>query len=170
MKYTLLILGSIVIGIFLQKYTPRLFTYKTKELTEVIYITPTPTPGRPEVIYEISKQFDKYGADVMAQSISVAKNESGWKHNAQGWNCIYDKDGRVKAYKTEITDVSKACKDIHRSLSWSVDCGVMQINVKGKVCPTELFDIKKNIEKAASMYEHRKWSPWVAAHNLGYVN
>jgi hypothetical protein len=63
-----------------------------------------------------------------------------------------------------------ACKPEDRENAWSVDCGLMQINVKGKECPSELLDIKTNILKAYAMYKRRLWSPWVAARNLGYVN
>lgn len=166
MKYTLLILTSIAIGFMVKPYQPTLFVSKpsvgiTGDFKQDSTPSPTPTPSRSEVIFEVSQQFDQFGADVVAQSILVAKNESGWKHNSQGWNCHY-KNEEGKVY-------SAACKVEDRPNAWSVDCGVMQVNVKGKSCPAEMFDIKKNIAKAVSMYKKRKWNPWVAAHNLGYV-
>lgn len=162
MKPTLLLIVSLSFAFLLRPHMPSLYVSSpsigiTGAYSPLETPTPTPTPSRPEVIYELSKQFDKFGADVVFQSILVAKNESGWKYNAQGWNCLYD-------------GVSAPCKVQDRSNAWSVDCGIMQINVRGTVCPVELFDIKTNISKAVAMYEHRKWSPWVTAKNLGYVN
>ena len=159
MKTLILLIASISLAILVKDKVPALFVSEPSRVITVSQIThtPTPTPSRPEVIYEISKQFDKFGADVVSQSLLVAKHESGWRYNAQGWNCLYD-------------GVSAPCKVQDRSNAWSVDCGIMQINVRGTVCPVELFDIKTNISKAVAMYEHRKWSPWVAANKLGYVN
>lgn len=156
MKTLVLLALAITLGISLNDRMPRLYQSKPSTVTTVAQISPTPTPTRPEMIYELAKGFEEYGPDVMNESFDVAKNESGWRHDAQGWNCIYD--GK-----------SQACKTQDRSQAWSVDCGLMQINVKGKVCPEELFDIKVNVSKAVAMYERRGWSPWVAARSLGYV-
>lgn len=155
MKLFILLLLAILIGSRLSDTMPHLFVQKTVQVSTVA-LAPTTTPSRPEMVYELAKGFEQYGTDVMNESFDVAKNESGWRHDAQGWNCIYD--GK-----------SQACKKQDRHLAWSVDCGLLQINVKGKVCPQELFDIKVNISRAVAMYERRGWSPWVAARSLGYV-
>lgn len=155
MKTFTLLLLAILIGSRLSGTMPHLFVQKTVQGSTVALV-PTPTPSQPEMIFELAKGFEQYGADVMNESFDVAKNESGWRHDAQGWNCIYD--GK-----------SQACKAQDRHLAWSVDCGLMQISVKGTVCPKELFDIKVNVSKAVAMYERRGWSPWVAARSLGYV-
>jgi hypothetical protein len=158
MKILSIIIIGIVAGLLFSGRMPSLFKYEEPTVNTVALVpNPTPTPKKSEVIYEIAKAFEPKGADVMNEAINVAKNESGWRHDAQGWNCFYDGE-------------SKACKREDRGEAWSVDCGIMQINVKGKVCPVELFDIKVNIAKALAMYERRAWSPWVAARNLGYVN
>lgn len=162
MKQTILLMTAIALAILIRPHTPSLYvsgvlSHKIASDIPHIALSPTPTPRPSEVIYEVARAFEPFGTDVVAQSILVAKDESGWRHNAQGWNCMYD-------------GVSKPCKKEDRPNAWSVDCGLMQINVKGTVCPVELFDIKTNISKAVAMYEHRKWSPWVTAKKLGYVN
>lgn len=118
----------------------------------------------------LAKTFENEGPQVIYEAISVGKTESGWRHDAKGWNCIYDVLGNVKPQKTEKTDVSKACKPEDRDQAWSVDCGIMQINVAGKECPKALFNPETNIQKAYEMYKRRGWQPWVAAKKLGYVN
>jgi hypothetical protein len=157
MKLVLILIIGITAGILFNGSMPVLYTKNLATVTTVPLATPTPTPTKAEIVFEIAKAFEHKGADTMQKAFNVAKNESGWRHNAQGWNCIYD-------------GVSGACKKEDRWNAWSVDCGVMQINVKGRVCPEELFDYKINIQKALAMYERRAWSPWVAAKKLGYVN
>lgn len=115
-----------------------------------------------QVIGYITKVFQKEGPQVVYQAISVAKNESGWRKDAKGWNCHYlDENGK---------QYSDACKIEDRPKAWSVDCGIMQINVNGQVCPEKLLTIKHNVNKAYAMYKTRKWNPWVAAKSLGYTN
>ena len=149
---------AVILGVWVAPYSPKLYKEAPLVTTEASapIVEVTPTPSKPEMAYELAKGFEKYGTDVMNQSFNVAKNESGWRHDAMGWNCRYD--GK-----------SQACKPQDRKNAWSVDCGLMQINVRGTECPKELFDIKVNISKAVAMYERRSWSPWVAAKNLGYV-
>ena len=165
MKLTLLLSSAIILGIWLKPLSPDLFvTTPLKPITKASTPIPTatPTPSKAEIVYEIAKAFEPEGANVIQQALNVAKNESGWRHDAQGWNChYYDENG--KRY-------SAACKEEDRPLAWSVDCGTLQINVKGTVCPVELFDVKINVSKALSMYKRRAWQPWVAAQALGYVN
>lgn len=123
------------------------------------YNEPTPTPmqeNEANVMKYITDKWSKHGTEETFRALHIAKNESGYRKNAVGYNCIYD--GK-----------SQACKKEDRNLAWSVDCGVMQINVKGTVCPQELFNPFKNIDKAYSMYEKRGFQPWVSAKLLGYV-
>lgn len=113
--------------------------------------------SRSNLAWLIYQAWEKYGPEKQFQALNVAKNESGLRVDAMGYNCRYG-------------EYSQACKAEDRHRAWSVDCGLFQINVIGKTCPTELFDPKVNIEKAVKMYNSRGWKPWVAAKNLGYTN
>lgn len=86
--------------------------------------------------------------------IAIAKAESGLNVKAMGWNCRYTrKDG---------TMYSTACVPGDRGKAWSVDCGLMQINTPGKVCPSELFDVEHNLSIARKKYERQGKDAWVA--------
>lgn len=93
----------------------------------------------------------KYDWDVKVTT-AVFKTESGLNPTAMNWNCYYN--GK-----------SKQCKVEDRGKAWSVDCGIAQINVKGKDCPAELFNPEINIAKAYEMYQKRGFKPWVS-----YIN
>lgn len=150
----LLIVISLLIGQKLAPYAPRLHE------TKAYIVRPTIKPNElktSEIIKIIAETFEDEGKQVIYQAISVAKNESGWRHDAIGYNCHYE--GK-----------SAACKVEDRSNAWSVDCGLMQINVRGQTCPVELLQVRPNIERAYEMYKRRAWQPWVAARKLGYVN
>lgn len=131
--------------------------------------TPKPVPGWVTGAQTVTEGFSQFGVKVTAQALDVAQNESGWKSDAQNWNCWYSADGTVKSQKTESTDVSTSCREQDKPMAWSVDCGLLQINVSGKTCPADLFDPKKNVAKAVEMYKRRGWTPWVAAKKLGFV-
>ena len=157
MKTLLFLIGlGLVIGIFASRFDIQSKKYVVKYV-QIVQPTPTPLPKTGDILKFISDTFESEGKQVVYQAISVAKNESGWRPDAKGWNCHYE--GK-----------SMACKPQDRENAWSVDCGLMQINVKGKECPSELLDIKTNILKAYAMYKRRLWQPWVSARNLGYVN
>lgn len=128
---------------------------------KVVY-TSEEAPELEQTIGYMTKKFSPFGSQVVYQAISVAKNESGWKKDAKGWNCHYINE-QGKQYST-------ACKPEDRAKAWSVDCGIFQINVAGTTCPDKLLSIKENIDHAYKMYERRGWQPWVAARLLGYVN
>lgn len=99
-----------------------------------------------ERVQELIKEKFQDDSEVVS---AVFKAESGHRSDAMGWNCYYNGQ-------------SKACLPQDRNQAWSVDCGVAQINVIGKVCPEELFDPENNLNVAKKMYESRGLSPWVA--------
>ena len=84
--------------------------------------------------------------------------ESGGNPRAMGWNCEYwatDKNGKPYKY-------SAACKPEDRGKAWSVDCGLMQINHIGKICPEELFDVDHNLIVGRGIYDRGGWNRWWA--------
>lgn len=80
----------------------------------------------------------KYFPEQPELTIAIAKAESGLNINAVGIN------------------------------SDSVDCGLMQINVKGNICPKELFQIDFNLKQARLLYEKRGYHPWVVFNTGAY--
>ena len=74
-------------------------------------------------------------------------------------------------YGDEMVAVAKAESGlnqyaIHYNTNGTTDCGPLQINVPGNGCPSELFDVDKNIAKGKEMFDRRGFTPWVA-HNTG---
>lgn len=87
---------------------------------------------------------------------AVLMAESGLNEQAIGYNCMYH-------------GVSKACKPQDRPKAYSVDCGIGQINVKGKVCPSELMTIDGSIPHIAEKYKTQGFKAWVAYKTKAYV-
>jgi len=88
---------------------------------------------------------------------AVFKAESGLRTDAIGWNCYYN--GK-----------SKACLEQDRDKAWSVDCGIAQINVKGKSCPKELFNPEHNLELARKKYDTKQGlNHWYAYINQTFI-
>jgi hypothetical protein len=82
--------------------------------------------------------------------IATIKHESqGFKLNAKNWNCIYE--GK-----------STFCKKQDRDKAWSVDCGLTQKNVKGKVCPKELMTLEGGLIEIKKVYNEQGLNAWVS--------
>lgn len=79
--------------------------------------------------------------------LKIAMAESGQQAGNKGYNCIYG--GK-----------SMACKPEDRAKAWSVDCGLLMINVHGTMCPTELFDIDLNIKAAQGKFQRQSFGAW----------
>ena len=107
---------------------------------------------------------EKAIADVFPEEpetmIAVAKAESGLRTDSTGWNCYYEREDGTK--------YSTACNVEDRAKAWSVDCGLMQINTPGKVCPAELFDVEHNLSVAREKYERQGKDAWYAYRSAKY--
>ena len=79
--------------------------------------------------------------------LKIAMAESGQQSGNKGYNCYYGKE-------------SMACKPEDRKKAWSVDCGLLMINVHGTICPTELFDIDLNIKAGQGKFERQGYGAW----------
>lgn len=79
--------------------------------------------------------------------LKIAHAESGQNAGTKGWNCRYN--GR-----------STSCRPEDRKNAWSVDCGALQVNVYGTVCPVELFDLDKNLEAAVGKFARQGFKAW----------
>jgi len=87
-------------------------------------------------------------------AIAVLKHESGLKLDAKNWNCIY--------YNNSGSKYSTFCKPQDRHLAWSVDCGIAQVNIRGKECPSELMTLEGNMERVREIYEKQGLNAWVS--------
>lgn len=79
--------------------------------------------------------------------IAIAKAESGLKADSIGYNCMYEGKSAV-------------CKTEDRHLAWSVDCGILQINHRGKVCPSELLEVDNNLEVGKKILNTQGLTAW----------
>lgn len=84
--------------------------------------------------------------------LKIAHAESGQNAGSKGYNCMYN--GK-----------SRACKPEDREKAWSVDCGALQINVYGRVCPVELYDLDKNLEAAVGKFNRQGFGAWSVCKN-----
>jgi len=103
----------------------------------------------------------KYFPEEPAVALAIFKNESGLRANAFNYNCFFDGDPRNGGKPTgEKTRWSWSCPKGFEHLAWSVDCGVAQINLAGRVCPKEAFEYEWSLKQARRRYDSRGWQPW----------
>ena len=114
----------------------------------------------------IEEKFKRYFPKSHVTMLAIAKAESGLNNEAKNWNCYYNKTETV-VYETKVKGShSRSCKKEHRKYAWSVDCGVLQLSVKGKVCPVE--DIDTHLEKAAELSKVQGKEAWVVYNTGAY--
>lgn len=120
-----------------------------------------------EIISKIKQYFPRSYEDM----IPVTKAESGLSLTAKGYNCyynkkaIYDSEGSMThatgtvVYKGKVKDSkSIACKVKDRAYAWSYDCGLMQMNQKSPICPTESLD--EHLARAAALSRQQGKEAW----------
>ena len=99
--------------------------------------------------------------------IAIAHAESQMNPKAKGWNCYYNKDETI-VYSTRVKGAhSTACKPSHRNLAYSVDCNILQRNVKGQVCPEQTLD--EHLQEVAELSRVQGLSAWSAYNNKSYL-
>ena len=88
---------------------------------------------------------------------AVFMHESGgMKLDAVNYNCIYN--GK-----------STFCKKGDRAKAWSVDCGMAQINIKGKICPSELMTLEGTLIAVERIYKEQGLRAWVSYKSKAYL-
>lgn len=103
----------------------------------------------------------KYFPEDPETMLAIAKAESRMKADNQNWNCYYSADESV-VYETKVPGShSTSCKPEHRKFAWSVDCGIFQINMPGKVCDPKLFNIEENSKVARKILDTQGLSAWM---------
>ena len=109
----------------------------------------------------ILKQYVKHiFGDNAEVAMAVFKHESGLRSDAVNYNCTYEnKDG--KRYST-------FCKKGDKKNATSVDCGIGQTNVRGRVCPDELLTLEGNMQQVEKIYNEQGLKAWASYTNGGY--
>ncbi len=105
---------------------------------------------------------EQYIEKIFGSKAEIAKavilHESGNNLRAMNWNCWYYRtgsDGIVRRYST-------FCKKPDRPKAWSVDCGIAQINVRGRYCPEHLFTLEGNMGAVEKIYKTQGLNAWVS--------
>ena len=104
---------------------------------------------KPVVTLETKAYIDEIFGEKAETATAVLMHESGLRLDAINYNCRYN--GK-----------SKTCKVGDEKNSISLDCGIAQINFKGKVCPKELLTLKGNMEAVAKIYKSQGLKAWVS--------
>src|SRR5215216_3727006 len=79
--------------------------------------------------------------------LKIAHAESGQNSGNKGYNCIYNGE-------------SMACKKGDEAKAWSVDCGFLQVNVQGKVCPAEMYELDYNLQAGKGKFDRQGYNAW----------
>jgi hypothetical protein len=113
-----------------------------------------------ESIEIVKPTFDQEINRIFGEKAEIAKavfmHESRMKLNAINYNCKYDG-------KTTF------CKKGDRAKAISLDCGIGQINVKGKVCPKELMTEEGQIIAIEKIYKKQGLRAWASFNNKQYL-
>jgi len=136
---------------------------------------------------EIESKIKHYFPRSYKTMIPIAYAESGLNPNSKNWNCYYTKkvtkkyypdsetmsiksydDVELIAHSTRIKGaISMACKPSHRVYAYSVDCNVLQRNVKGQVCPNQTLD--EHLKEVAELSKIQHFNAWSAYNNKSYL-
>lgn len=127
-----------------------------KEVTRETPLAVVPLAERP--VPELVKHFFEEDHEVM---LAIFMAESKLNPQAKNWNCQYT-NASGKKYST-------SCKTVEdRAMAWSVDCGVAQINTRGKECPKELYDPAHNLSVASQKLDTQGLGAWSVYNNGSY--
>lgn len=130
------------------------------QVTATVPVTKENTSSKKQIEEKIKHYFPRSYKTM----IPIAYAESGLNENAKNWNCYYNKDETV-VYSTRVKGShSTSCKLSHRVYAYSVDCNVLQKNVKGKVCPKQTLD--EHLQEVADLSKIQGLSAW-SAYNQG---
>jgi len=153
MNWRTLVLSSTILFVAL--------TGHYSNLDSDVYVAEPNVYMEPVVVEQesIESKIKKYFPRSHVSMIAIAHAESGMNPEAKNWNCYYNKNETI-VYSTRVKGShSTACKKQHRKYAWSVDCGILQLSVKGKECPNE--DIDTHLQKAANLSRVQGKDAWV---------
>lgn len=141
MKLTLLLITSIVLGIWLKPLSPSLYESRPALVTTVTHKDPPPTDA--QVISYITHVFRNEDRHTIKKILDVAYAESGLRWNAENTNTNGTKDYGV----FQINSIHTKRFGPEFKTKWT-----------------------KNIEVAYQIYKEQGLRPWVASRKLGFVN
>lgn len=125
-----------------------------------VFMVPVVVEQEPRIEDKIKEYFPRSWKTVIA----IAHAESNMKPTAINHNCFYK--GSVVFTERVKGSISTFCKDGHEKYAWSVDCGILQVNVKGQTCPEWTLD--EHLEIASELSKRQGLEAWVAYKNGAY--
>lgn len=154
---------------FLTSLSKRDMVYVREEVIEAV--TATTTSSTIEIEEEtkeitIEEKIKQYFPRSYPTMIAIAHAESGMNHKAVGYNCYYNHDETIVYEERVKGSHSRACKKGHEKYAWSVDCGVLQRNVKGKECPEVSLD--EHLKEVSELSKVQGLEAWWAYKNGSY--
>jgi len=143
----------------------------TREPEEIaVHIEATVPVTKENSKKEIEAKIKHYFPRSWRTMIPIAYAESGLNPEAKGWNCYYNEKETV-VYTSKVKGShSTACKKSHRVYAYSVDCNVLQRNVKGQVCPKQSLDEHlKEVAELSKVQGLQAWSAYNQGKHLQYA-
>jgi hypothetical protein len=116
---------------------PNITPTKAQGNTKHLIVREVKAAEKPSTVEALVRSYFPEEPEIM---LAIFKHESGLNPKAQGWNCYYD--GK-----------SKACKKEDRVKAWSTDCGIVQNNFPGTVCPDYSFDPEWSVKEGRKKYD-----------------
>lgn len=106
----------------------------------------------------IDQEIERIFGDKATIAKATIFHESNLNLKAINYNCHYY---RINSEGKEVR-YSRSCKPGDAPLAWSVDCGIGQINTRGKVCPAILFTMEGNMAAIERIYKTQGLEAWVS--------
>lgn len=134
-----------------------------KEVEQPVIVEVVVLSERDVIIAKIKTYFPR-NAETM---VAIAQAESHLNPGAVNYNCYYNKDETVVySYRAKSTH-STQCKPSHRTYAWSVDCGILQRNYVGKICPVTTID--QHLQDVAELSRKQGLQAWAAYNSGAYL-
>lgn len=151
---------TLVSCLVMSSYGNKEKVYVSEKQNEIAFLMPVVVTPPPTIEDKIKAYFPKSWKTVIA----IAHAESNMKPHAVNHNCYYK--GKT-VYKERVKGaISTFCKDGHESYAWSVDCGILQVNIKGTTCPDWTLD--EHLKVASELSKKQGLEAWVAYKNGNY--
>lgn len=154
-----LLLGLAVM--YLASLTEGSETYVQEEVIVAVHVKATVPVTKENSKKELENKIKHYFPRSWRDMIPTAYAESGMNHNAQGWNCWYNKDKTIVYTEKVKGSHSTSCKKEHRKYSWSIDCGVLMKNHIGiRTCP--VVSVDDHLKEMAALSKVQGKCAWFA--------
>lgn len=159
---TLVVSLTVIYCLVASNYSNRDLSYVAEQNETEAFLVPVIVKPEPTVEDKIRHYFPRNWKTMIA----IAHAESNMNHEAVGYNCYYNKTKTI-VYSERVKGAhSAACKKEHRIYAWSVDCGVLQRNYKGKECPDVSVD--EHLEDVANLSRKQGLQAWVTYNTGAY--